>query len=220
MKEKLIIFGNDKAAELMFHNFSYDSPYEIAGFTVDKAFVKESIFCGLPVIPFENIESTFPQNRFVLFIAIGYSNMNKIRAEKYMEAKKKGYTLANYISKKAHIGQGCIIGDNCMIGANSTLQPNVRIGNDVIIRENVYIGHNSDIEDHCFISASAAISGNVRVKKASFIGVNATLKDNITVEEECIIGAGLTLLHNTRAKEVYASKASQKLPYPSNKVDI
>lgn len=220
MKKKLVIFGNDKAAELMFHNFSYDSPFEISGFTVDKPFIKESRFCGLPVIPFEKIESTFPPEYFMLFVAIGYSNMNKTRAEKYLEAKERGYDLANYISKKAQIGNGCILGDNCMIGANTTLQPNVSIGNDVVIRENVYIGHNSVIEDHCFISAASAVSGHVRIKMSSFLGVNATLKDNITVEKECIIGAGVTLLNSTGEKEVYAAKSSQKLPFPSDKLNI
>lgn len=220
MKKKLLIFGNDKAAELMFYNFSCDSLYEIVGFTVDKPFIKEKEFCGLPVFPFENIESEYPPDRFLLFIAIGYSKMNRTRALKYEEARSKGYELANYISKKAHIGQGCIIGTNCMVGANTTLQPNVKIGNDVIIRENVYVGHDTVIEDHCFISAASAISGNVKIRRSSFIGVNATLKDNITVEKECIIGAGLTLLHDTKEKEVYASRSSQKLPFTSDKVNF
>lgn len=215
-----MIFGNSKAAEIMFHNFSYDTPFEIVGFTVDKAFIREGAFCGLPVIPFEDIESDFPPGHFQIFIAIGYTRLNSLRARKYREAREKGYSLANYISKKAQIGPGCTLGDNCMVGANTTLQPGVEIGNDVVVRENVYIGHNAVIEDHCFLSAASAISGGVRIGACSFIGVNATLKDKISVGEECIIGAGVTLLHDTKEKEVYAANTSQKLPFTSDKVII
>jgi sugar O-acyltransferase (sialic acid O-acetyltransferase NeuD family) len=220
MAEKLLIFGNARAAEMMYYYFSSDSPYKVAGFTADEEFIRENKMFGLPVIPFTKIESHFPPEEYYIFIAIGYSQINQVRAVKFAEANSKGYRFASYISHKAHIGHGCVIGENCMVGANTSLQPFVKIGNSVIIRENVYIGHDAVIGNNCFISGAAAIAGNVKIGKGSFIGVNATLKDNITIGKECIIGAGVTMLHDAKDREVYMEGPSRKLPLPSDNIQI
>ena len=62
------------------------------------------------------------------------------------------------------------------------IQPNVRIGNDVILWSGNHIGHDSTIEDHCFIASHAVISGNVTIGEPyCFVGVNATFRDGVTV---------------------------------------
>lgn len=205
---------------MMYFNFSHDSPYEIVGFTVDEPFIRDRELHGLPVIPFSGIEVLFPPEDHLLFIAIGYSNLNRLRAEKFAAAKARGYQLASYISPQAHIGPGCVIGENCMVGALCALQPQVKIGNNVVIRENVFIGSGTGIQDHCYISGAAAIAGEVTLGTGTFIGANATLKNNITIGKECIIGAGVTLLHDAKDREVYINNSSRKLPMTSDRIRI
>ncbi len=220
MAEKLIIFGNTDAARQMFYNFSGDSPYQVVCFTTDQPFIREPEFLGLPVVPFTDLNDRFPPRDHFIFVAIGYSEMNRLRTEKYLEAKSRGYRLASYISPKAHIGQGCLVGENCLVGAGCALQPLVKVGNNVVIRENVFIGSGSEVKDHCYISGAAAIAGNVIVGPASFIGINATVKDKLTIGRECIIGAGVTLLHDANDREVYMDNSARKLPFTSERIKI
>ena len=49
--KKLIIFGCGEIAQLAHLYFSRTSEYEVAGFTVDSGYLKETTFCGLPVFP-------------------------------------------------------------------------------------------------------------------------------------------------------------------------
>jgi len=97
-KEKIIIFGNSDIAQLANYYFETDSNYEVVAFTVDGGYISSDTFEGKPLIPFGVIDKTYPPSQFKMFIALSYTNMNKLRETKYHEAKAKGYTLVSYIS--------------------------------------------------------------------------------------------------------------------------
>jgi len=214
----IVIYGNSSVASVAYYDLLDDSPYEVAAFTVDREVIGEPNLYGLPVIPFDEIKLRFPPKQFKMLIAVGYKSMNKLRSERYDQAKRKGYSFINYISSKAVICPDMCIGDNCMIGANTVIKTSVEIGNNVIVRDNSFIGHNTTIKDHCFIGGCVAISGNVKVEQYCFLGMNSTLKDSIKIAKECLIGAGVTMLNDTQEKEVYMNKPAQKLPIPSDKL--
>jgi hypothetical protein len=58
-----------------------DSPYEVAAFTVDEQYIESTDIEGLPVVPFESLERTHPSSDFAMFVAVGFSRVNKTRAE-------------------------------------------------------------------------------------------------------------------------------------------
>ena len=62
MKE-LIIFGTADIAQLAYFYFSNDSDYKVAAFTVDAEYIKVNEFCGLPVVPFEEVIRTLPARK-------------------------------------------------------------------------------------------------------------------------------------------------------------
>ena len=103
-------------------------------------------------MPFEEIERRFPPDTFKMFIAVGYSKVNKVRAALYAEAKSKGYELVTYVSSKCNCCARSI-GHNCFIFEDNTIQPFVTIGNDVVIWSGSNIGHHSTIGDHCFFAS-------------------------------------------------------------------
>ena len=215
--DKVVIFGTSGFAEVVHFYLSNSDNYEVAAFT--KTDPTEQEFLGLPVVDFENVENIYPTSEYKMFIAVGYSNLNKTRAKFYYEAKKKGYELITYISPKASVFTDKI-GDNCFIFEDNTIQPFVEIGNDVILWSGNHIGHHSKIDDHVFIASHAVISGHCHVKEYTFIGVNATIRDAITIERENIIGAGALILRNTKEKEVYASSGTKPFPKTSDKVKL
>lgn len=215
MKKKLVIFGAAKMAQLAFFYFMNDSEYEVVAFCVDQQYVTGAPFCGLPVVPFETVQNLYAPGGFELFVAVGYTSLNSLRAQKYAQAKAKGYTLANYFSSRASHWGDTILGDNCFILENQVFQPGVTIGNDVFIWSGNHFGHDVVIEDHCYLASHIVVSGGVRIGCRSFIGVNATLRDNIMVGEDCIIGAGALMLHSAQAREVYVAKGTDKYPLDS-----
>lgn len=215
--KKLIIFGIGEQAELAHYYFTNDSQYEIVAFTVDQAYKdKESLF-SLPVVSFEDIDKEYPNYQFEMFIAIGYNKVNQIRAEKYLAAKGKGYTLASYISSRASIFTQ-LIGENCFILEDNTIQPFVKIGNNITLWSGNHIGHHSIIEDHSFITSHVVVSGGCNIGRFTFIGVNATLRDHLTIGQSNVIGAGVILLKNTEDYKVYIANATEVSKVPSNRI--
>lgn len=218
MKKSLVIFGSGDIAQLAYFYFKTDSTYEITAFSVDAAYMKDTNFCGLPVIAFENITSQYPPEQYELFIALSYSKLNALRKEKYLAAKALGYRLASFVSSKATIlNDGCI-GENCFIFEDNTIQPFVTIGNNVTLWSGNHIGHHSKINDHCFIASHVVVSGGVEIGEQCFIGVNATLRDHIKIGEKCVIGAGALLLADAEPEGVYLGTATERSRVPSTKL--
>jgi sugar O-acyltransferase (sialic acid O-acetyltransferase NeuD family) len=218
MKTSLIIFGSGDIAQLAHYYFTTDSEYQVVAFTVDSAYLIEQTFCNLPVIPFEELATHYPANLHEMFIALSYSKLNAIRKEKYLTAKTMGYRLASFISSHATVLNDKRIGENCFIIEDNTIQPFVKIGNNVTLWSGNHIGHHSTIKDHCFIASHAVISGGVEIGEQCFIGVNATLRDHIKIGEKCVIGAGALLLADAEPEGVYIGTATQRAKVPSTKL--
>jgi acyl-[acyl carrier protein]--UDP-N-acetylglucosamine O-acyltransferase len=66
------------------------------------------------------------------------------------------------------------IGENCFIFEDNTIQPFVRIEDNVILWSGNHIGHHSTIKSHNFISSHVVVSGQCTIEPNCFIGVNST----------------------------------------------
>ena len=216
--EKVIIFGTSIMAEVVYYYLAADSPYDVVAFTADESHITEKKFLNLPVVPFENVENIYSPDEFKMFIAVGYQKLNMIRAQKYNEAKDKGYTLISYIHPKAMVWDNVELGDNCFVFENNVIQPCVKIGNNVIIWSGNHIGHHDSIGDHCYIASHVVICGSVRIEPYCFLGVNATIRDDITIARENIIGAGAVIMKSTKPKEIYRATATKPFVIDSSKL--
>jgi len=214
---KVIIFGIEKMAELAYHYFSKDSDITPVAFTVNREYIKEKEFLGLPLVAFEDIKKKYPPKEFKMFVAIGYTKLNKIRREKYLEAKKKGYGFVSYVSSKVISFDKIITGENCFILENQVIQTNVRFGNNVFVWSGNHFGHDVFVDDHTWVASQVVISGNVKIGKSCFIGINSTIRDGVNIGSGCLLGAGTIILKNTKDKEVYIEKQTAKYPIDSER---
>jgi sugar O-acyltransferase (sialic acid O-acetyltransferase NeuD family) len=217
---KIVIFGAGDIARLAHYYFTHDSPHDVAGFVVDRAYRKADEFLGLPIVDAEDAPKRFPAGEYDMFVALSYAKMNGIRADKYAAMKAAGYRLASYVSSRCSYLSLTPPGDNCFILEDNTVQPFVTIGNDVTLWSGNHIGHDATIEDHCFITSHVVISGYVRVGTRSFIGVNATLRNSITIAPQTLIGAGAIIMKDTKPKEVYMPERAKLFPKTSDEIDL
>jgi sugar O-acyltransferase (sialic acid O-acetyltransferase NeuD family) len=214
----VVIFGTADIAMLAHYYFSTDSDYRVVAFTADAAYIGGREFCGLPVVPFDEVATSHPPKTHELFVALSYSKLNAVRKEKYLAAKTMQYRLASYVSSRATVLNGGKIGDNCFILEDNTIQPFVTIGSNVTLWSGNHIGHHSTIRDHCFIASHVVVSGGVEIGESCFIGVNATLRDHIKVGERCVIGAGALLLADAEPEGIYIGPATERSRVPSTKL--
>ncbi len=213
MSQQVVIFGVGDFARVAAHYLTVDSPFEIAAFTVHERYRPASgELRGLPVVAFERIGDEYPPDRYAMFVAIGFSRVNRARAEVYEECKARGYELISYVNSRASHWGETKIGENTFIFENNVIQPFVSIGNNVILWSGNHIGHDSTIGDHVFIASHAVVSGNCTIGDYTFVGVNATFRDGVTVAPRCVIGAAAVIMRDTEEGEVYAVRNTPPLP--------
>ncbi|MGY2904993.1 acetyltransferase [Bradyrhizobium sp. URHC0002] len=215
---EIVIFGTGEIAELADYYFTRDSAFKVVGFTVDAGYLKETTFSGRPIVPFEEVATTFPQQQYGLFVAVSYSKINDLRASKVAAARALGYDLVSYVSSRATVFPELQIGENCFILEDNTIQPFARIGANVTLWSGNHIGHHSVIEDDVFLASHVVVSGGVRIGQGSFVGVNVTLRDHVTIGKKCIIGAGALVLEDQPDFSVVAPRGTERSPVPSTRL--
>ena len=217
---RIVIFGAGDIARLAHFYFTHDSPHDVAGFVVDREFRRGDSFLGLPIVDTDDVLIRYPPSEFDMFVALSYTKMNSVRAEKYHAMKAAGYRLASSVSSRCSYLSQTPPGDNCFILEDNTIQPFVTIGSNVTLWSGNHIGHDSTIEDHCFISSHVVVSGHVRVGARSFIGVNSTLRNSIAVAPDTLIGAGAVVMADTRPGGVYLAERATLSPKSSHETPL
>jgi sugar O-acyltransferase (sialic acid O-acetyltransferase NeuD family) len=211
---KIIVFGLGQTSEIVDYYLSHDSAHQVVAYTVDEDHIQQESHKGKPVVPFEQVQETYPPVDYEMFIAIGYADLNKIREKKYIAAKVKGYTLVSYISSRAGLFTDTPVGDNCFILEHQSVQPFSRIGNNCFVWGGTLIAHHATIRDHCWIASEASIAGNSTVGERCFLGINSTIGHMVDIGNDCVIGAGALVTKSAPDGTVFITKSTE--PYKLN----
>ena len=195
--KKIIIYGKGSFAKLMHYYFNNESRYEVIAFCVDDKFLDEKQFCGLPVVSLKNIEKIYSVDNYLIFVAVGYSNM-RARKTMYNKVKSLGYSCPNYIHQSSDISDNVELGENNAIFKNVMIEPFVSIGDNNIIWSSSTICHDVTIDDHSFIASQVLIGGNSHLGNNCFLGFNSTILQNLFIMQESLIAAKALVKTNTQ----------------------
>jgi len=206
---KLIIGGDTAFAEIAYEYFTHDSDYEVVAFSVERDYLKQESLFGLPVVPFETLAEHFDPAAHSVYVASVYTQLNRLRTRLSAEAKAKGFALASYVSSRAFVWRNVELGEHCFIFEDNTVQPFVRVGNNVVMWSGNHIGHHSTIKDNCFISSHVVISGFVEVGENCFLGVNSTIVNNVQIGRDCWLGPNVTIVRDTPAATFFKPGKSE-----------
>ena len=217
MGRKLYIFGTQNFAEMCHHLFSTDSPYEIAGFTVDAEYMDRSQFCGLPVIAYEELRRTVRPEDADLFVAVGVAKINTLRAAKVEQIQHDGYRLASFVATSSPVGKDLVVGPNTMIMDHVLIHPQVQIGADTVIWTGSRLALKVRVGEHCWIT-SAVVGDSAVIGDYTFVGLNATVAPFVKVGSHNLIGAAAVILQDTKDYSVYRGPKSKPSPVSSLRI--
>lgn len=198
---RVIVYGAGSFSEIFYHEVCLFGAIEIVAFTVDRAYLDSAEFCGLPVVPFEEVKELFPPKEYEMIVATSPKRI-RTRKDMYLKAKGLGYHLANYISPRAIVEAGVQMGENNLIFSDAFIGHHVILGNDNVLRQKVYLGHQSEMKDHNIIVAGCTLGGLSRIGNLSFFGLGMVGRDCIRYGEEAFVGLGSVV---TKDVEDYAT---------------
>jgi sugar O-acyltransferase (sialic acid O-acetyltransferase NeuD family) len=214
---RVVIFGSGIGADTAFRYLSQDSPHEVCAFTVDAAFLTTHTFHGLPVVDYESVVTEFPPDQYEMFVPLGFQRMNRLRAEKYLDAKRKGYRFVSYLNSRHYTLEGVKIGENCFILDSQIFNLDVTIGDNVMIWSGNHFGDRAVIGDHAWISSHVTLAGDVAVGDYCFLGVNAAVSNNVTLGPGTFVGASVLIAQSTLEGSVHLAQPAKSLPISSEK---
>ena len=188
--EKLVLIGTSSLAPQTSDFIERYQLFDVIGFTVNKAYIKEPVFLGKPVFPIEELDKHIDKDKVKLFSTVTWYNyLNRERKKIFDQLKGEGYKFANLISPHAlvyteDLGEGNWIHDFAHIGYG------VHIGDDNVIRMKCMIGHDSVIGNHNFFAVNSIVGGHDYFNDCCFIGLNALIHNRVAVGNKCVIGGG------------------------------
>jgi sugar O-acyltransferase (sialic acid O-acetyltransferase NeuD family) len=208
--ERLVIVGDSLFAEIAYEYFTHDSSYEVVAFAVERDYRKRDHLFGLPVVDFEALRDRYDPASHAVYVALVYTQLNRLRARLAATASELGYPLASYVSTKAFVWRNVELGEHCFIFENNVVQPFVKMGSNVVLWSGNHIGHHSTIRDNVFVSSHVVVSGSVDIGENSFLGVNSTLVNDIAVGRDTWLGPNVTLTRDAPPGSVYRPARSER----------
>ncbi len=207
--EPVVVVGTGEWGAVAYEYFHYDSPHEVVAFSAEAPFITSDTYCGLPVVPFDELAKAYPPDEYRAFVAASSVEFNRLRRRLYDGVKAAGFDCVSYVSSHAFVLPDVEIGENVFVQEYAELEFMTRLGDNVLLGCGVCIGHSSVIEDDCYAGPNAAVCGLTKVGRSSFIGANSCIADCISVAEDCIIGAGAVVLKDTQPRQVYVGNPAR-----------
>jgi sugar O-acyltransferase (sialic acid O-acetyltransferase NeuD family) len=200
---KLVIIGDGEFAEIACEYFTHDSPHEVVAFAVEEAHRKKDSLFEKPVIGFEEIERLYPPDDFEVFVALTYSQLNRVRTRLYRAAKTKGYKAVSYVSSHAFVWRDVVIGENVFVFENNVIQYGARLGDNIILWSGNHVAHRVRVAGDTFITGHVCIAGYAEIGTGCFLGANSTIGDFVKIADDCVVGAGAVVLKDTEPGRIY-----------------
>jgi UDP-2-acetamido-3-amino-2,3-dideoxy-glucuronate N-acetyltransferase len=130
----------------------------------------------------------------------------------------------------SHIMSGCIIGETCNIGQNVVISPDVRLGCNVKIQNNVSVYTGVICEDDVFLGPSMVFTNVINprshvnrkkefcqtiVRKGASIGANATVVCGNEIGKYAMIGAGAVITKPVKAFALVVGNPAKQIGWVS-----
>lgn len=174
---------------------------------------------GVPVVPFDELGERFPPDRAALLVALGGREINGLRMNRYLEAKRRGYGFVSYVSSRALVWPDLDIGENCMVFDGVAINPFASVGNNCILRTGAMVSHHAIVGDHCYLAAHAVVAGAARVGERCFVGLNSTVRDRLAIAPRCFIAAGAVVTADTSENGVYVGVPARRRDTPADQLE-
>jgi sugar O-acyltransferase (sialic acid O-acetyltransferase NeuD family) len=213
---KLVIFGSSSFAEIA-NAYFRRSNYSVIAHLVDSEYVNSdrSELFNVPIYEMNSHHGKRALSEATHFyVAATYTNLNRLRTEKYELLKDFGLIPASYISPNAFIDESVILGEHVFIFENNVIQFGSTIGNNCILWSGNHVGHHSKIGKNAFISSHVVISGHCLVGDNCFLGVNSTIFNNVEIGADNWISPNTVISKSTSKNQMFRVRGTEVYKVP------
>lgn len=204
MRNLLIIGAGGFAKEVIWtalemnRSFSRLDRWQIIGFADDDDSKKGREVFGFPVLgrAEEAVSDRDDSADIWYHCATGH---NKNRAHMAARLEALGCRAATIMHPSALVAPCVQMGGGCYVGAFTVINPDVTLGDHVLINQRVAIGHDAVLQSFSQVNPGGQINGMCRVGRFALVGSNASLHPGVQVGDHAVVGANSQVLRNVPA---------------------
>lgn len=123
--------------------------------------------------------------RASVVIAIGANACRKAVA-----SRLSGRTSVRVIHPAAIIHPSAVLGAGTVVFAGAVVQPDVRLGEHVIVNTAASVDHDCIVGDFVHIAPGAHLAGGVRIREGALLGIGACAVPGAEIGSWAVVGAG------------------------------
>lgn len=184
-------FGREVASYLQTSKLILSKEYKFLGF-LDNIKALDGVECPYKVVGLEN-SMKFTQNDYVI-IAIANIEVKK----KIVAQLKSRVNFLTFIANESYLGNNVNLGEGVLICPGVKLPANIKIGNFVSINIDSRIGHDSIVGDYCSIMPNVDVGGECLVEEEVFLGVKSTIIPRTKVAKGTVVGVASVILKDVK----------------------
>jgi sugar O-acyltransferase (sialic acid O-acetyltransferase NeuD family) len=137
-------------------------------------------------------------------IGVGSTGNAAPRKRLFEMASELGLIPISAVHPDASVAESAKIGAGTLICAGTVINPDVTVGENVIVNIGVSIVHDSVIGDHTHLAPGATLGGNVHVGPMAHVGIGANIREGIKIGARAIIAAGAMVVKDVVADTIVA----------------
>lgn len=201
LKKVVIIGAGGHAKSCMDVINSNNKHYKIAGF-VDKNKSIKKISNYKILGNDKDLNKIFKRYKYAV-VGFGQIKTYKLRENFFKKLKKIGFKLPSIISKFAYFSKNSKIDEGSIVMHGVVINAFSSIGKNCIINTNSTIEHDVKIGDNCHIAGGAVINGGAIIGDGTFIGSRTVVKQGIKIGRNCIISANIFVRKNLKNNKIF-----------------
>lgn len=134
-----------------------------------------------------------------IVVAVGN---NVVRIQTLDKLKTCGFRLPKIVHPSAYVSKDAHLEEGCVVLAQSVINIGAKLGLGCIINTGATIDHDCNLSDGVHISPGAHLAGSVTVGEYSWIGIGASIIQGINIGDNVIVGAGGVVIEDLPANVV------------------
>jgi sugar O-acyltransferase (sialic acid O-acetyltransferase NeuD family) len=209
--KKVIVFGDNIYAKMLYADAQKRNEFLIEAFCVDKLYLKGNVFCNKPLMDFNEAIVNYPPDKYDMISTVQAPSRMRNILLVFNRLKEAGYTLRNYISPLADVGTDILMGENNLIFPFAHIGCNTKIGNANIFNQNIYLAHDANVGNGNFFAGACTFAGYCHIGNSCFLGINSSIIEHVHIADETLIGAGSVVLKDTNPHTLYVGNPAKPI---------
>jgi len=198
----IIILGAGGHASVLFEMLIYNNKTVLGFVAPQKTEIKNYPQCKY--LGDDNILERYSVDDVFLVCGVGAVSVegNLARRSIFTYFQNKGFKFETLIHPSAIVASTVRIEEGSVIMAGAILQPNVIVGQNVIVNTKSSVDHDCIIQSHTHIAPGCTLSGSVIVGENTMIGIGANIIQGVNMDNNTMIRAGKLVLKNVLSSKV------------------